>query len=334
MKLIQSYLSIIISIIILVIISILTPRWVGAFYESVEDYQSILSDLTLQPQEAVPPQTAKVVIILIGGLGYNSTQTLNLPVFEQLSQIGANAVIQGSAPSYSQITQMTLVSGALPEINGTAPIDKPENKLSVTTLDTIFARAHEAQQKTAMLGPAYWRRLIPGNQLAETFFINASGAEVDQAIVETALPLLKNNNFDLVFIHLTQLDFAAQYQGGPSSKAYQQAASQIDNLLYHLNQAVDGSNTILMILGDHGYTAAGGYGGNELEIIQQPLVMVGEHIAPGNYSKVYQTDLAPTLTTILGTPPPTAAQGRIWFEMLRLNKQNETRAQIPPSQQK
>ncbi len=308
--------------------------WAQAFYESIKNYQSPLVDTELLPQVSPLPKMGNVVVVLVGGLGYDALESLNLPAFQQLAQVGANAVIQSSAPSYSQIAQITLVTGASPETNGAPLFDKSLEDLSPIEIDTIFTRARQSQHKTAILGPAHWRRLIPGNYLDETFFVDTSGPEADQAIVEAALPILKDNNTGLVFIHLTQLDFAAKHQGGPSGNAYRLAAGNIDAYLSQISRATDTNRGALIILGDHGYTASGGYGGTELEIVRQPLVIVGQNIIPGSYSDVSHIDIAPTISALLGAVPPTATQGRILFEMLRLNEQNQTIAQLTLTQQR
>jgi hypothetical protein len=62
--------------------------------------------------------------------------------------------------------------------------------------------------------------------------------------------------------------------------------------------------------------------------------MVGENIVPGEYSDIHQTDLAPTISAILGLAPPTAAQGRILFEMLQMTETNQTLAQLSLARQR
>jgi hypothetical protein len=330
----SKYLSTGLSIVVLIGVIVSAIGWVRAFYNSVENHHSLLYEADLPPQAATLPQSAKVVVVLIGGLGSDALQTLNLPAFEQFAQTGATAVIQSLPPSYSQIAQVTLVTGASPEVTGASLIDSPLEDVSLIEIDTIFARAHQSQQKTAILGPADWRRLISRNHLDETFFTNAAGPDADQAIVEAALPLLNSHNIDLIFIHLTQLDFAAKHQGGPSSSPYRLAAGKINEHLSQISRATDMSDGVLIILGDHGYTSSGGYGGAELEVIRQPFVMLGQKITPGNYSDIQHTDIAPTISTLLGTPPPTAAQGRILFEMLRLDEHNQTITQLVLAQQR
>jgi hypothetical protein len=328
------YLSVVLSIVLLVSIVIGTTIWLRAFRESVVTYQSPLRDVTLLPQSPDLPDASAVVLVVISGLGFDTFQALELPVLNQLAQTGATAAMRSSPPTYSQTSRATIITGAPADTNGAPPVDQPVEALSPVETDTIFARAHEAQLRTALLGLADWQRLIPRNHLDEAFFVNVPGPEADQAIAESALTLLKNNEFDLVVIHFTQLDFAAKRQGGPSSNAYRLAAERIDAHLGQISRALDTSDDALVIVSDHGYIASGGHGGDEAEVVWQPLILVGNGISPGSYSDIRQLDVAPTLSTLLGLAPPTATQGRILSEMLRLNEFDQVTAQLTLAQQR
>src|SRR5688572_12060297 len=145
----KKYLSVSLSIFVLVGAILGTILWTRAFYQSVKNYQSPLGEVNLPPQPSNLPKTARVVVVLISGLGDEATQTLNLPTLSQLAQTGARAVIQSLPPTYAQAAQITLVTGALAETNGAPPIDQSIGNLEATPIDTIFSRAHEAKQRTA-----------------------------------------------------------------------------------------------------------------------------------------------------------------------------------------
>jgi hypothetical protein len=330
----KKHLAIGLSILMLICVVGGTIFWTRAFYESIQNFQSPLRGTDLLPQLSALPKTTRVVVVLISGLGYDAAQELDLPVLGQLTQTGTSAVVQSWPPTYSQTAQATLITGAPPETNGVPPIDRPVEDLSLIEADTIFARAHEAQLKTALVGTAEWQRLIPRNHLDETFFVNTSGPEADQAILDIALTILKNGDIDLVFIHFTQLNYAAKHQGGPFGSTYGTAASRIDAYLEQISRVVDPRSGVLIIMSDHGHIASGGHGGGEIEVTRQPLVINGKNIVPGSYSDVSQTDIAPTISTLLGAAPPTAAQGRILFEMLRLSEHDQTVAQLALAQQR
>lgn len=330
----KKYISIGLSLIVLAGIIIGTALWGKVFYTSIENYRSPLQKADLPPPSSVSPNSAKVVIVLVSGLGYDSSLALELPMLEQLKQAGATMAVQSFPPTYSQTAWATLVTGAPPETNDAPPVDVPPDSLHLLEIDTIFSRAHSANLRTALLGTATWRRLIPRNNLDDTFFVAQPGAGTDATIMEAALPIIENNETGLALIHFSQVDIAAQNLGGTESEAYRQAARQVDAYLGQISQAMDLSRAVLVVLADHGHAPDGGHGGNEVEVIWQPMVMIGQNIIPGNYSDIYQTDIAPTLSTLLGLAAPSASQGRILFELLRMSERQQAMAQLSLAQQR
>ena len=330
----KKYTSVILSIFLLVSIVGGTGLWVRAFYASIRNYRSPLQTVELQPQPPVSSHPTKVVLVLISGLGYDASNILTLPILEQLRRAGASLAVESIPPTYSQTAWTTLVTGAPPEINDAPPLDLPLEELHLLKTDTIFARAHNARLKTALLGPAEWRRLIPRNQLDYTFFVDQPGPEADEAIVEAVLPLINGGKAELVLVHFTELDFAGQNLGGAAGEAYQQAAQRIDTYLGQISAAMDLTHSVLVVMADHGHIPDGGHGGAEAEVIWQPLVLIGEKIIPGRYSDAFQIDIVPTVSALLGLATPTASQGRILYELLWLNEQDRTIAQLSLARQR
>jgi hypothetical protein len=330
----KKYYSIGLSILLLAGLILGAAAWIRVFYASVQNYRSPLRETDLEPQAAPPAQTNQVVMVLVSGLGFDAAQTLDLPVLEQLKRAGANVAVESTPPTYSQTAWATLITGAPPDTNDAPPVDLSPEELRPLAVDTIFARAHEANVPVALVGSAAWSRLIPRQQLDYSYFVNESGPEADQASFEAALPLIENRDARLILIHFTQVDYAAQHQGGASGEAYQQAAQRLDAYLEQIRQAMDLNHGVLVILSDYGHIPDGGHGGNEVDVIWQPLVMLGEHVVPGDYSDIHQTDIAPTIATLLGLPAPTAAQGRVLFEMLQLTKYDQTIIQLALAQQR
>ena len=331
----KKYTSVVLSV--LVLFSVITSllHWVWSFNDSIRSYRSPLRENGLSPQAApTAPQTNKVVMVLISGLGYEDSLALNLPALERLKQTGANAAIQSIPPTFAQTSWATLITGAPSETNDAPPFDRALDGLFPLEVDTILARAHEANLQTALLGNTAWRNLISRDQLDYTFFTNEQGPQADEVIFEAALPLIRDNKTGLILIHFSQVDFAAQYQTGTSGEAFRQAAGQIDIYLNEISSDIDLMNAVLLVFADHGHLATGGYGGNEPEVIRQPFVMVGKNIIPGSYSDIHQVDLAPTISALLGLPPPTAGHGRVLFEMLRLSEYNRAAVQLALAQQR
>lgn len=329
----KKYISIGLSLLVLAGVIIGTAWWGKAFFTSIQNYRSPLREAPLSPQTALASQSAKVVVVLISGLGYDASLALELPALEQLRQAGADMAVESTPPTYSQTAWATLLTGAPPETNDAPPVDLPIEDLRPLGVDTIFARAHDAGLQTALLGAATWRRLIPRNQLDYTYFTAQSGSEADAAIMEAALPVVINDEIQLALIHFTQVDQAGQNLGA-GSEAYRQAAQQVDAYLGQISQAMDLSRSTLIVLADHGHIPDGGHGGNEVEVVWQPLVVIGQSIVPGSYSDIHQTDIAPTVATLLGLGIPLANQGRILFELLRLEERSQAQAQLALAQQR
>jgi hypothetical protein len=82
----------------------------------------------------------------------------------------------------------------------------------------------------------------------------------------------------------------------------------------------------LIITSDYGHIEEGGHGGGDLAVIEQPFIMVGKNVVPGNYSPVEQVDVAPTIAVLLGLSLPAANQGRPLLEMLQIS--NRDKAEI------
>lgn len=326
--------SVILSIIVLACGALGTFFWTQAFYGSIKNFRSPLAGIKFDDSPLIVSKPTGVVVVVISGLSETTLEDNVLPSLTQISQTGASAIIQGEPPSNSLTSKMGVITGASAEINGAPPIDVPLPELSLVDSDSIFAAAHAAGLHTALAGPEDWRRLAPRNDLDETFFVEGAGPETDQLIFEDAQLLLQDNSLDLILINFTQLASAAQYQGGTAGPAYQQAAGQIDAYLGQLYQSIDLGRRVLVILGDHGFTAAGGHGGAEPEVLRRPLLMIGDAVVPGSFSDVSANDVAPTITTLLGAAPPSLAQGRILFEMLRLAEADHTLAQLALTRQR
>ncbi len=326
----KRYTSILLSIFTLGAVIAGANFWFNTFNRTMAAYNSPLVDAALPAQTAELPEKYRLVVLIVSGLNEDTVAALELPNFTQIAQTGASAIMQATPPTYGQTSRMSLLTGAPPETNGAPPIDRPPQELSLVTVDTLFARANAAGLKSVLVGGADWRYLIPRNHLAETFLVETAGAESDQIVFENTQLLLGDSSIDLLVAQFTQLEFATRQGGG----AVAQAARQIDEYLGHIHQSVDLGATVLVILGDHGFTADGGYGGSEPEVTRTPLLITGGPVAPGVYSDISPTDVAPTLAVLLGVSPPTSAQGRILYELLRLDNAHITAAQLPLTRQR
>ena len=80
--------------------------------------------------------------------------------------------------------------------------------------------------------------------------------------VDAALPWLQSAEYQLVLIHLDQVDYAGHHEGGPQDPRWNQAAQRADDLLAEILAAVDLEQDTLLVVSDHGQIDPGGHGGH------------------------------------------------------------------------
>jgi len=119
-------------------------------------------------------------------------------------------------------------------------------------------------------------------------------------------------------IHLDQVDYAGHYEGGPLDPRWNEAARRTDDLLGEIASRLDLSKDVLFVSSDHGHIDAGGHGGDEAIVLQQPFALVGARVRPGDYGDVQMVDVAPTLAALLGANLPAISQGQVLTKMLEL----------------
>lgn len=304
--------------------------WGGLSYRNLLNYRSPIRAMPLPIQEDLPSQTGKVVLVIVSGLRVTDVDDFDLPNLSRLQQAGASIIVESQAPTYEQTAWATIVTGAWPEINDAPAVDLAAENVWPLEIDTVFARAHEAGLQTALLGSLAWRNLILADHLDYRLVVEDN----DTALMEAALPLVSDDNTELVLIHLNRLKSVVEREGGTDSDIYQEAAAQLDENVGQIMQALDLSHGVLMVTADHGFTASGGYGGDELEIKQQPLFIIGQGVEVGEYTGARQVDIAPTIAALLGTALPVTSQGAVLFELLQLNRADRAVIQLQQAGQR
>jgi hypothetical protein len=326
----QRYISVFLSIILLGTIAIGANIWLTALNRAVTSYRSPFIEAPPVPAEVELTKNTGVILVIVSGFGDGVFDTLELPNLTQLAQVGARATVQSLPPTYAQTSRVSLITGAPPETNGALPIDIPPASLDLLEVDTIFARASQSGLRTALVGATDWRYLLPRNHLDDIFLVD-NGPDSNQLVTENALLALTGDELDLLVVHFSYPEYAAAYFGG---EAYRQALRQVDEAIARIYQRSDLANNTLIVVGDHGHTSYGGYGGDELEVTSLPLIMAGQAVIPGSYSDAWHTDVAPTVTALLGVTPPAVAQGSALFDMLRLGQEAQVLAQIELARQR
>jgi len=303
--------------------------WLVRVRDSIQSHRSVLAG---QPSLSEPtsPLVQQVVLVLVGGLTYEAS--LDMPYLNTLRQQGLEAPCMGHFPSYSQSAWTTLLTGAGPEISDAPLVNLPPEQLGFLTVDGLFTEAERANLTTAIAGFHWWERMVPDLLVDRRFFVSSTDAEGDQQVSQAALEWLSNVPPNLLLVHFSQVDAAAQAYG-TASQEYRDAVQRADSLLREIGQAISLRRNVLVVTSDHGYLANGGHGGADMEVVATPLVMVGARVQPGTRNQVDQSDLAPTIAALLGLAVPSAAQGEILFDALVMDEAESTEKWVSWSQQ-
>lgn len=305
--------------------------WVMHGQASIEGYQP---PMPLQPKpggKATAPLAPEVVMVIVDGLRYDAIA--NMPTLALLQRQGASARAMVRPPSYSQPTWTTLVTGAWPELNGSALLNAPDDAIRPIAVDHIFAAAKRAGLTTALAGAPWWARMVPQDVLDAHFFADSFFADGDQQSADAGLRFIKNFHPNLTLIYFGNVDETAHAAGG-NSTAYREAVARVDNHLHDILQAIDLRDSVLIVTSDHGHIDRGGHGGNDASVVQTPFVAVGGPVVPGDYGTIAQADIAPTIAAIIGAPVPRLSQGVVRFEMLRTDAAKRAQVALDLAQQR
>jgi hypothetical protein len=303
--------------------------WANAIIASLMDYHSPLTASAPAPGEPVgQPITRQVVIVLLDALREDTALDPNImPFLESLRLQGASATMLSRPPSFSAPGWATLLTGAWPDINDSQVLNPPD-KINVWTFtqDDIFAAVNRVGLNTAVSGYSWFEQMLANSGLDAGFYTPGEDAAADREVVDAALPWL-GADYQLVLIHIDQIDYAGHHQGGPRSPNWAAAASRADGLLNEIASRLDLQQDTLIVLSDHGQIDPGGHGGTEKVTTTEPFVAVGAGIIPGRYTQIHMVDVAPTVAVLLGTNLPASGQGRPLWELLDIPAERLTAIQ-------
>jgi len=263
--------------------------------------------------------TRRVVFVLIDALRVDTAADSNvMPTLGALRPQAAWASMHSRPPSYSDPGYSVLFTGAWPELSDGPAMNVEYEDTPTWTQDNLFSAVERRGLKTAVSAFYWFEKLIPQSAVSISFYTPGDDQVADRQVVDAALPWLRNPEYKLVFIHLDQVDFAGHYEGGPRDPRWNQAARRADDLLAEIMAQLDLTQDTLLVLSDHGQVDRGGHGGHEAIVLQEPFVLAGAGVKPGNFSEINMVDVAPTLAALLGVIIPASSQGRVLTEMLVL----------------
>jgi hypothetical protein len=307
-------------IIFSIAVVIITYFWATSLMDSIYAYRSPLREL---PPKAGPtlgkPITRSFVIVLIDGLRFDtSLKTDVMPFLNSLRNEGAYATMHSRPPSYSQPGYTVLLTGAWPDISDGPAMNLDYTDIPTFTQDNLFSAASRAGLKTAISGFNWFEKLIPQQAVDASFYTAGEDNAADEQVTQAALPWLASEDYQLILIHLDQVDYAGHHEGGPEDPRWDEAANRADKLLEQIATTMDLSQDTLLVVSDHGHIDTGGHGGQDPVVLLEPFVMAGKSVIPGNYGDVQMVDVAPTAAMFLGTNILATNQGHPQIAMADL----------------
>lgn len=297
--------------------------WATGLLDSIFEYRSPLQNNPPQPGEPLDTAlTRRVVLVLVDALRNDTSQKGDvMPFLGELRQQGAWATMHSRPPSYSEPGYTVLLTGAWPDLSDGPPINLDYEEIPTFTQDNLFSAAQRAGLRTAISGYYWFEKLVPQEAVTASFYTPGEDQEADRQVVEAAMPWLDDPSYQLILIHLDQVDYAGHHEGGPQDPRWDAAAARSDDLLRQIAAKLDFSQDTLVVLSDHGQIDQGGHGGQDAITLIEPFVMVGAGVKPGEYPDVQMVDVAPTLAAILGANIPATSQGHVRTEMLTFTPQ-------------
>ncbi|HKJ27184.1 MAG TPA: alkaline phosphatase family protein [Anaerolineales bacterium] len=296
--------------------------WANAIMDSLFDYRSPLAENPPSPGKPVgEPLTGRVVIILVDGLREDTAmKTHVMPYLDTLRQQGAWATMRSRTPSYSAPGWATILTGAWPTLNDGQSANPPDfDSVRAITQDNIFSAADRAGFQTAVSGFDWFDGMLAASGLDAGFYTQSEDNAADTNVMEAAKSYLQDSSYQLVLVHFDQVDYAGHQEGGPQGPNWDPAAARADSMIEELVSQLDLGQDTVLIFSDHGHIDAGGHGGQDAVTLAEPFVMVGKAVVPGRYPDIQMVDIAPTVTTLLGTNLPASNQGQVLTKMLNLS---------------
>ncbi|CAB3231757.1 unnamed protein product [Arctia plantaginis] len=191
--------------------------------------------------------------------------------------------------------------------------------------DSVLRVANSRGRKSIMYGDDTWLRLFPGlwtEYDGTTSFFVTDYTEVDNNVTRHLDKVLtpdenKKPTFDFLVLHYLGLDHIGHLEGARSSKIKPKLL-EMDEVVKKIFMAMQkwDRNGVLLVCGDHGMRDAGGHGGSSPSEVLVPLLVAKSSdfscphpLGPG--PTVAQVDVAPTISWLLGGPPPGDSVGRI-----------------------
>lgn len=257
----------------------------------------------------------KMVLLIVDALRYDFVNGTNFPKTSRLiaDKQGMKYKSKAFAPTVTLPRVKSILSGIVP---GYADIIVNLDASRMNT-DNLIYQAHTQLRKTYFFGDDTWLKLFPAEYFSKfetttSFYVN-DYVEVDTNVTRNLEATIKED-WQLMFLHYLGLDHLGHIVG-PESPLVSEKLLEMDAVIAYLHKTLP-SGSLIVVTGDHGMSVTGNHGGTSHEEIDTPIVFLltgndtfhdGMNLTPQNV--VYQVDIAPTLSLLMGLPIPRSSYG-------------------------
>ncbi|CAG9993371.1 unnamed protein product [Clonostachys byssicola] len=229
------------------------------------------------------------------------------------------------SPTVTMPRIKSITTGSIPSfVDLILNFDEADTSSTLSAQDTWLAQLKaRGMGKLLMFGDDTWLKLFPDTfdrTDGTTSFFVSDFTEVDNNVTRNIAGELENNDWGLMVLHYLGLDHIG-HKSGPRSPNMVPKQQEMDGIVQTLFEAIESKNhlksTLLVICGDHGMNDAGNHGASSPGETSPALLFISPKMkaissglsAPATpkdefeyYSKVEQSDLAPTIAALLGFP--------------------------------
>ncbi len=261
-----------------------------------------------------------VILIGIDGLGAYAIPDADMPNLKQMMKNGSYTLkARAVLPSSSAVNWASMLMGSGPTMHGYTEWGSkiPEIPSAVVSpygkYPSVFSLLHNQKPSFKSAAIFSWSGIGPLlEEEAIDLFIDGEGK--DDWCVEQASKIIKEDQPNFLFLHLSEPDEVG-HKIGHDTHEYYQELKNVDKRIGSIIRAVKESgleeSTVIILSSDHGGVGKG-HGGKSLEEVLIPWVAMGKGIKTGHEIQdlVMTFDTGATIAWLLGLEMPQAWRGK------------------------
>ncbi|KAK8017176.1 gpi ethanolamine phosphate transferase 2 [Apiospora marii] len=336
------------STVLLVAANLLIPVAIYIFAKGFFPYKPLLPGLAqydgavddgLQPA----PPFDRLVFMVVDALrsDFVYTDGTGFQFTQSLIKDGAAMpfTAHATSPTVTMPRLKAITTGSIPSfLDVILNLDEADTSSTLSTQDSWLAQMKAKKTgKLLLYGDDTWLKLFPDTfdraDGTSSFFVS-DFTEVDNNVTRHITSELRQDDWNTMVLHYLGLDHIG-HKSGPRSVNMVPKQREMDGIVREIYKAMEAQahlqSTLLVLCGDHGMNDAGNHGASSAGETSPALVFISPKLksiakpatvpAPFDedfqyYTKVDQSDLAPTLGALLGFPAPKNNLGAFILDFL------------------